>query len=269
MSDMKISQKDDEQFDMLMDKYAELLDIIDKHISSPRKEKLIELHKQFQDRILSAPASYKEHYHNAFFGGYLLHILNVIKHALDLYNQWSSWGVEMGDFGEEEIVFCALMHDFGKLGTEDEPFYIPETSDWHRKNLGRVYNINKNLEPYMETTSRTFFLLQKYDVALNETEYLGILLAEGMYNEIAHKNLLQPDDSKKLKTALPHIIHHADMSATVMEYLKWKREQQNVEEETSTTKKKQFKVKPNDLSKDRISDLKNLFDGVVNAKKTT
>jgi len=269
MTKRQMTPSESEQYDFLIDKYGELLTLIDTHISSPRKERLVELHNKFQDRVLSSPASYKEHFHNAFYGGYLLHVLNVIHHGLDLYNLWKSWGVVMDDFGEEEVVFCALMHDFGKLGLEEAPYYTPSTSDWHRKNLGVVYDINKGLQPYMETTVRTLFLMQKYDIILNETEYLGILLAEGLYNDMTHRNLLQGDASKKLKTALPHIIHQADMSATVREYLTWHKETTEADEgEVLPVKKKEkFQVKENKLSTSDIERLKGTFKDVFEKDK--
>ena len=44
----------------------------------------------------------------------------------------------------EELLFAALHHDLGKLGTKEEMHYIPNDSDWHIKNQGAYYKINNN-----------------------------------------------------------------------------------------------------------------------------
>ena len=47
-----------------------LMGYIESHISSPRKEKLLEFYKKYENRLALMPASYKKEYHNAFPGGY-------------------------------------------------------------------------------------------------------------------------------------------------------------------------------------------------------
>ena len=44
-------------------------------------------------------------------------------------------------------------HDLGKLGNSEDPLYVQETSDWSRKNLGRVYKHNDEIN-YMDVTHR-------------------------------------------------------------------------------------------------------------------
>ena len=43
---------------------------------------------------------------------------------------------------KEELIFVALNHDIGKMGFpgEGNETYIPNDSEWHRKNLGKEYN---------------------------------------------------------------------------------------------------------------------------------
>ena len=40
--------------------------IIEGHISSPRKEKLLEFYKKFEDRLIMMPASHKKEYQMLF-----------------------------------------------------------------------------------------------------------------------------------------------------------------------------------------------------------
>ena len=58
---------------------------INEHISSPRKEKLLEFYSKFEDRLMLMPASHKKEYHNAFPGGYIEHVNRVVKCALKQY----------------------------------------------------------------------------------------------------------------------------------------------------------------------------------------
>ena len=51
-----------------------------------RHTKLREMYDYFEDRMVIAPASGKEHYHNAFVGGYVEHVLHV-KNQLVLFVQ--------------------------------------------------------------------------------------------------------------------------------------------------------------------------------------
>jgi len=50
--------------------------------ADPRADKLKEMYVPLQDQLTMAPASGKAHFHNAFPGGYLDHILRVTETAL-------------------------------------------------------------------------------------------------------------------------------------------------------------------------------------------
>jgi hypothetical protein len=64
--------------------WNEFLNIIDTYISSPRKEQLLDFYKEYEERFILMPASHKKEYHNAYPGGYIAHVLNVIKAALKI-----------------------------------------------------------------------------------------------------------------------------------------------------------------------------------------
>ena len=67
------------------------------------------------------------------------------------------------DFTDEELIFSALHHDLGKLGTKGELHYVANDSDWHIKNRGEYFKRNEE-NTYMTLTDRTFFLLNLYDL---------------------------------------------------------------------------------------------------------
>jgi hypothetical protein len=54
--------------------WNELMNYIEKYISEPRKENLIQFYKTYEDRIILMPAAHKKEYHNAFPGGYVEHV---------------------------------------------------------------------------------------------------------------------------------------------------------------------------------------------------
>ena len=180
-----------------------------------RSENLKKLYDDFGEELTSAPASGKAHYHNAWPGGYLDHVLRVHDVAIDMAKTFASHGGKL-TFTPQELQFSALNHDLGKLGDPSEPYYIKETSDWHRKNMGRMYKYNETTQ-YMTVTDRALFLLQEYDIKVTKNEWLAINLSDGLYTpgtEAYLKNNLYP---YPMHTTLPHIIHWADHMATVVE----------------------------------------------------
>lgn len=205
-----------------------LVGIIKKEFSDPRKTALLKMYKGFGERLLLAPASGKATFHNAFPGGYIDHVLNVIE--LSMRNTKSL--IDMGfkvDYTREELVFSAMHHDLGKLGDETEPYYIPETSQWHRENQGSLFKHNPKLQ-YMSVTDRTLYLLQVYGIPVSSKEWISIKLSDGMYDDANKKYLISYSQDHHIDTELFRIIHWADHMATVLEKNRW--EHANDVEET-------------------------------------
>lgn len=175
-----------------------------------RADKLKELYAVFQDELVSAPASSKVNFHNAFPGGYLDHVLRVADIALKMASLYKTTGGVI-DFTKQELIFAALNHDLGKLGTEDAPYYLPQDSDWHRKR-GEVYKHNDTLQ-YFKVPDRGLVLLQKYGISVTENEWLSIKLSDGIYSS-GNDSYLKNDG---MKINLPYIIHWADHMATKIE----------------------------------------------------
>ena len=57
--------------------WGNLMRIIDMHFSGERLEKLKTMYDYFEERMWMAPASGKEHFHNAHAGGYVEHVIHV------------------------------------------------------------------------------------------------------------------------------------------------------------------------------------------------
>ena len=206
--------------EQIQDNCDKLLGIIDKYISSPRKEQLKALYEKYEDRLATMPASGREAFHSCFVGGYVDHILNVIECGLKTAKMWEFFGAKK-DWTDEELVFSLMNHDFGKVGDEDGEYYIPNESEWHRKNLGIMYKSNPAIHN-MTVPDRGLFLMQQNGISVSKNEYLSIKLHDGLYDDINKPYLLSFDDDKKLKTNLPFIVHQADFLAYRIEYEKWK-----------------------------------------------
>jgi len=192
-----------------------LMNTIHQEIKSPRKEKLISMYESLAEKICTAPASSHSTRHNCFPGGYIDHVNRVVKCALDLYHTWHNAGANTKDFTREELVFAALNHDLGKIGSLTEDYYIVNDSKWHVER-GQIYKINGKLN-FMKVPDRSIFLLQEGGVAFSENEYLAIKLHDGLYSKGNESYLMAGQPEFALKSNLPILLHHADHLATLIE----------------------------------------------------
>ena len=122
--------------------WEKFLNNIETHISSPRKEKLLQFYKDQSDRFVLMPAAANVNYHNCFPGGYVEHVNRVVDAALEVRGMWEKFGADMTTFTIEELVFSAINHDLGKVGDSTNDLYVPSTNDWRKKNLGEHYSYN-------------------------------------------------------------------------------------------------------------------------------
>ena len=201
--------------------WGNLRQIIDINFSGERLEKLNTMYDYFEERMMFAPASGKEHYHNAHAGGYVEHVIHVTTSAIQIKQLWEKNGATI-NFTDEELVMAALHHDLGKIGDLAEDYYTPNDSDWHRKNQGLVYKHNGNLQ-FMTVTDRALFLLQHFGITISENEYIGLMLTDGLYEEANKSYYIGYSADRSLKTNIAYILHQADMMATHIEFDQWKR----------------------------------------------
>ena len=201
--------------------WEELIAIINKYISEDRKENLLKMYDDFKERMMFAPASAKADFHNAMPGGYVEHILHIISFSLELKQIWANNGANI-NFTDEELVFAAMHHDLGKVGDLEHDYYIPQDSDWHRKNRGEIYKHNPALQ-YMKVPDRGLWLLQHYGVHVTDKEYIGIKLTDGLYDDANKAYLMSYNPDYNLRSNMAYILHQADMMATHIEFDEWKR----------------------------------------------
>ena len=93
--------------------WTELMSIIDKYFEGEQKENILKLHSDFEDEYKTAPASGRPNYHNCFKGGYLDHVLHVIKNSLMIKNQYYEWKF----FRKNEVSFRACKRRRFKVRT--------------------------------------------------------------------------------------------------------------------------------------------------------
>jgi len=241
----------------IVDNWNKLMKLIEDTFEGERKEKLLKMYKYFENRMSIAPASGKAHYHNAMVGGYVEHVLHVSDCAVQIKKLWESNGAEI-NFTDEELIFAAIHHDLGKVGDLEEDYYIPQDSDWHRKNQGSIFKHNPKLQ-YMSVTDRAIFLLGHFQIPMTEWEYIGLRLTDGMYEEANKTYYMSYNPDWSLKSNIAYILHQADMMATHIEGDEWKRADEEVSNKFKkavvTEEKPQPSAKMSEKSQDLFDEL--------------
>jgi hypothetical protein len=201
-----------ENWDILMSR-------IDVYIPEPRRTQLKEFYSKYQERIIMMPAAHKKEYHNAFPGGYVDHVIRVIDCSLKLHNVWEEMGTDVSTYTKEELVFSALNHDLGKMGDDQYEAYIPQTDQWRKDKLGEDYMFNTKLA-FASVPDRSLFLLMSHGIQYSFNEMVAIQTHDGLYDEGNKKYLMTYMPEQKPRTALPLILHQADMMAARIEFEK-------------------------------------------------
>lgn len=212
---LKLNEKD------IQSNWVKFRELINTTFVGERRDKLNEMYDFLEERIMLTPASGKEHFHNAFPGGYIDHILRVIELSLQFKELWEKNGVEM-DFTKEDLIFSAMHHDLGKTGDTKGDYYVPNESQWHREKMGLLYKFNENIH-HMTVSDRTFWMLQNFGVKFSQVEWIGIRCTDGLYEPENETYLMQADPGRQLKTNIAYILHQADFTASRIEYLNWKK----------------------------------------------
>ncbi len=207
--------------EQLGENYNKFIEALKKVFSGERLDKLLIMYSESElgQELAVAPASGKEHYHSAYVGGYIDHVMNVARNAYKMKKLYEEGGVKV-DFTDEELFFAAFHHDLGKLGTPTKPHYVEEESDWHKKNQGSMFKINGE-NHYMDVTHRALWLLNQYGIKYTEKEMIGIMLADGLYNEGTKSYFISFRPEMRLKTDLPYILHWADHMSCRQENKQW------------------------------------------------
>lgn len=180
---------------------------------------LLSKYDGLSDRIATMPASIKVHYHNCFVGGYIDHVNRVIENAIKFHEMWHDTFEFEPTYTINELVFAAINHDLGKIGSDEYPCYVDNTSSWHRER-GELFSINP-ANDFMPVAERSLYTLQHWGVKCSMNETLGIRLHDGLYDEGNKPYYIGFAPQSKLRTNLPYVLHQADLTAARYEYTRW------------------------------------------------
>jgi len=201
--------------EQILENVTKFYEYIDKYITGQRKDQLIKFYKSIEQTLIESPASSKESHHNCFPGGYLDHILRVTEMAIVIDRVWDKFN-QKKNYTLEELVFSCVNHDLGKLGTNEQPFYVPNDSDWHVKNQGAHFKINNKIN-HMRIADRSLYYLQQAGIPVTENEFLSIKLHDGLYEEGNKPYYITFSEDTSIKCNLPYVIHQADLAASRIE----------------------------------------------------
>jgi hypothetical protein len=103
-------------------------------------------------------------YHNAFEGGLIDHLLRVASYAVRINNSLP----EDEKVDQTSLLKVCLLHGIGKA-----KLYVPCTSEWHRKNQGKMYEFNEDIVS-MRVGERSAYYVLSNGINLTEEEYIAI-----------------------------------------------------------------------------------------------
>lgn len=134
------------------------------------------------EAFIKAPASSMQSYHNAFEGGLIHHLLNVTKYAVLINNALP----EDERANQTSLIKVCLLHQIGKAN-----LYLPCTSEWHRKNQGKLYVFNESIVS-MRVGERSIYYAQLCGIKLTEEEHVAILNHDKVEDKISeyHNSLI-------------------------------------------------------------------------------
>ena len=166
--------------------------ITNKIQNEQRKNALLNLIEKTNKQLTITPASTKEEYVSCYFGGLLEHMIRTctfMAKARDSYNLEES-------FSLDSVIVTSLFHDIGKIGIDNEEYYIKlPISDWRVTKLKQKYEINPNLINY-PVSQLSLQILTKNNVELTNDEWLAI-------SSIRDKHVLYDDPSTPNKHESP------------------------------------------------------------------
>ena len=118
-----------------------------------------------EHKIITKPGNPKKEQGYAYAGGLIKLALDVTTKMVHLNNLYK----KENQLPLKSIVKVGLLYQIGKC-----EMYIPETSEWHKTNLGRMYNYNPDITS-MTIGERSVLILLRCGVPLTDQEYVAIL----------------------------------------------------------------------------------------------
>ena len=101
----------------LEENYNKFISAVKSLFTGERLEKLLHMYsmEELGPNLMLQPASGNIGYHNAYDGGYIDHIMNVVNNSIRMMKLYEDVGGKI-DFTRDELLFAAFHHDLGKLG---------------------------------------------------------------------------------------------------------------------------------------------------------
>lgn len=132
--------------------------------------------------FIKAPASSMADYHNAFEGGLIDHLLKVASYAVKINNTLP----EDEKVDQTSLLKVCLLHGIGKA-----KLYKPCTSEWHRKNQGKMYEFNEDLVS-MRIGERSVYYILSHGIKITEEEFSAILFFDKVDDKMSdyHNSML-------------------------------------------------------------------------------
>ena len=124
-----------------------------------------ELMQFLGEAFIKSPASTMVDFHNSFEGGLIDHLLRVASYCVKINNSLP----DDEKVSQESLLKVCLLHQIGKAN-----LYTPCTSEWHRKNQGKMYDFNTNLVS-MRVSERSVYYALSHGIKLTEEEVSAIL----------------------------------------------------------------------------------------------
>jgi hypothetical protein len=162
------------------------------YLTGQRKHSVQTMFNTIGTRLYATPASTK--YHSSCIGGLLSHTIEVARLACALYPLMGKL-----PFTIESLVFCALVHDIGKIGSPTDDMYLPNRDPVKAEKEPFIYNTA--LKPNMSHEEWTLYYLQEFDIKVTPDELFAILNHAGPYN---------PTNGRFIETPLQIVLHSAD-----------------------------------------------------------
>jgi hypothetical protein len=124
-----------------------------------------ELEELLGEEFITAPASAMLKLHNAFEGGLIDHIIRVMGHAYNINNGM----VDNLKVPMKSLIKVVYLHQIGKA-----KLFIPNKSEWHKTNLGKMYEYNEDL-PSMSVGERSVIYSMSSGIKLTDDEFIAII----------------------------------------------------------------------------------------------
>jgi len=134
------------------------------------------------ETFIKAPASSMADFHNAFEGGLIDYLLHVASYAIKVNNTLP----ENEKVDQTSLLKVCLLHQIGKSN-----LYVPCTSEWHRKNQGKMYEFNQSIVS-MRVSERSLYYALSHGIKFTEEEFSAIIFFDKNDDKMAeyHNSML-------------------------------------------------------------------------------